>query len=115
MEIKERIKCISEYFKEMQIVNVDNTQMIYVVVKFPRGWEIEHNLNEKFSTIVEIGNEPDEYYFFTELDNEYKVFDAIEYTIEKMKNAIERANLLKDKILELKSIFQNENITIEKL
>lgn len=115
MNIKERIKRISEYFKEMQIVNVDGVQTIYVVVNFPPNWRIDDEIETKYNTIVEIGNNANEYYFFTELENEEKVFDAIEYNVEKMKDAIERANLLRQKVNELKEIFQDENIPIQKL
>ena len=115
MNIKERIKKISEYFKEMQVIDVDGVQTIYVVVKFPNGWKIDSTLEEKYKTIVEIGNEPNEFYFFTELENEENVFNAIEYNIEKMKDAIERATLLKQKINELKDLFQDESISIQSL
>ena len=115
MNIKERIKKISEYFKEMQVIDVDGVQTIYVVVKFPNGWKIDNTLEEKYKTIVEIGNEPNEFYFFTELENEENVFNAIEYNIEKMKDAIERATLLKQKINELKDLFQDESISIQTL
>jgi hypothetical protein len=115
MNIKERIKRISEYFKEMQIVNVDGIQTIYVVVNFPSNWRIDDEIENKYNTIVEKGNNANEYYFFTELENEEKVFDAIEYNVEKMKDAIERANLLKQKVNELKEIFQDENIPIQNL
>jgi hypothetical protein len=115
MNIKERIKKISDYFKEMQVIDVDGVQTIYVVVKFPNGWRIDSTLEEKYKTIVEIGNEPNEFYFFTELENEENVFNAIEYNIEKMKDAIERATLLKQKINELKDLFQDESISIQTL
>ena len=115
MGIKEKTKRISEYFKEMQVVTVDGVQMIYVIVNFPNGWTIDKMTEEKFSTIVEIGNAPNEYYFFTEIDNEDKIFDAIEYNIKKMKDTIERTNLFKQKSDELKKIFQNENYTIQDL
>jgi hypothetical protein len=115
MNIKERIKRISEYFKEMQIVNVDGIQTIYVVVNFPSNWRIDDEIENKYNTIVEKGNNANEYYFFTELENEEKVFDAIEYNVEKMKDAIERATLLKQKINELKDLFQDESISIQTL
>ena len=111
MNIKERIKRISEYFKEMQIVNVDGVQTIYVVVNFPPNWRIDDEIETKNNTIVEIGNNANEYYLFTELENEEKEFDAIEYKVEKMKDAIERANLLKQKVNELKEIFQDEKLS----
>ena len=43
------------------------------------------------------------------------LFDAIEYNIEKMKSAIERAQLLTTKIKELREMFENEDISLEKL
>lgn len=116
MLIKERIEKIKEYFKEMQIVTVDNEQIIYVIVNFPYGWVIDENIEAKFEVTVQEGEYPTEFYFATNIDNgENRVFDAIEYNIEKMKDAIERAQLLKTKIAELKDIFQNENITLNEL
>ena len=116
MTIKERIKKIHNYFKEMQIVTVDGEQVIYVSVLFPHGWVIDEKIEEKFNVTVNEGTYPNEFYFATEIDNgEDKIFDAIEYTIEKMQDAIERAQLLKNKITELREIFQNENISIGKL
>lgn len=116
MSIKQRIENIKEYFKEMQIVTIDGEQVIYVIVNFPYGWVIDELLETKFQVTVQEGEYPTEFYFATNIDNgENKVFDAIEYNIEKMKDAIERAQLLKAKIAELKDIFQNENITLPEL
>lgn len=116
MSIKERIEKIKEYFKEMQIVTIDGEQVIYVIVNFPYGWVIDEMLETKFDISVQEGEYPTEFYFATSIDNgENKIFDAIEYNIEKMKDAIERAQLLKTKIAELKDIFQNENITLSEL
>lgn len=116
MTIKKRIQNIKEYFKEMQIVTIDGEQVIYVCVHFPQGWVIDENIEEKYDVSVEGGNLPNEYYFATDIDNgEDKIFDAIEYNIEKMKDAIERAQLLKDKITELRTIFQDDNNSLNKL
>lgn len=116
MGIKQRIEKISQYFKEMQITNVDGNQVIYVVVSFPRNWIIDENIESKFGITVLHGNEPSEYYFSTDIDSgEEVLFDAIDYNIEKMQEAIERAQLLSNKTRELKSLFENENISIESL
>ena len=116
MTIKERIKKINNYFKEMQIVTVDGEQIIYVSVSLPHGWIIDDKIEEKYNVTVNEGTYPNEFYFATEIDNgEEKIFDAIEYTIEKMQDAIERAQLLRNKITELREIFQNDNISIGKL
>lgn len=116
MTIKERIKKIKDYFKEMQIVTMDGEQIIYVVVNFPQGWVIDEIIESKYDVAVNEGEYPTEFYFATNIDNgEERIFDAIEYNIERMKDAIERAQLLRTKIAELKDIFQNEDITLPEL
>ena len=116
MTIKERIEKISQYFKEMQITTVNGKQVIYVVVSFPRNWIIDENIEEKFGIVVSQGTNMTDYYFCTDIDSgEEVLFDAIDYNIEKMKEAIERAQLLSIKTKELKSLFEDESITIEEL
>lgn len=115
MDIKDRIKKISQYFKGMQVTNTDDgTQVIYVIVAFPHGWIIDDELEKKFD--ISIMQNGGEYYFCTDIDSgEQKLFDAIDYNIDKMKEAIERAQLLSRKTTELKRLFEDENITIEEL
>lgn len=116
MNIKERIKKISEYFKEMQIVTVDGEQIIYVVVAFPKGWTISDQLEEKYNITIERGHNQNEYYFSADIDTgEEEIFNAIDDNISIMQEIIERAQLLRDKTFELKEIFQNDNISIDKL
>lgn len=116
MNIKERIKQIKEYFREMQIVTVDGEQIIYVRVEFPHGWVVDNSLEDKFNVTIERGNNPTEYYFSTDIETgEEAIFDAVETNIKNMKNAIERAQLLKSKVTELSKIFQDDNISLEEL
>ena len=116
MGIKERIKRLETYFKEMQITSIDGKQVIYVVVTFPNGWVVDDEIVDKYDVTFQRGQYQNEYYFCTEIENgEDKVFDAIEYNIEKMKEAIERSKLLTEKTLELKKIFENENISLSQL
>jgi hypothetical protein len=116
MGIKERIKKLETYFKEMQITSIDGKQVIYVVVIFPNGWVVDDEIVDKYDVTFQRGQYQNEYYFCTEIENgEDKVFDAIEYNIEKMKEAIERSKLLTEKTLELKKIFENENISLSQL
>lgn len=116
MSIKERISKIEKYFKEMQIVTIDGKQVMYVIVNFPYGWVIDEDIETKFNVTVSTGEYNGEFYFCSEIDNgEESVFDAIEYNIEKMKEAIERAQLLTEKTKELKRIFEDESIGIAQL
>ena len=74
------------------------------------------DIEKKFDVQIAAGNTPNEYYFFTSIENgEDRIFDAIEYNVERMKEAIERANLLSQKTLELKALFEDESISIEQL
>jgi hypothetical protein len=87
-----------------------------VVVSFPHGWVIDDDIEEKFDVTVSSGDILGEYYFCVEMEvGEEKVFDAIEYNIEKMKEAIERAQLLSDKTKELRRMFEDESITLTQL
>lgn len=116
MDIKDRIKGIKDYFKEMQIVTIEGEQIIYVVVNFPNGWVIDSDIEDKFNVTIERGETLTEYYFSTDIDTgEHSIFDAIEYNISKMKAAIERAQLLKQKTIELREIFEDENVTLDEL
>ncbi len=116
MTISERIKKLGKYFGEMQVVEQDGQQIIYVVVNFPPRWVIDDEFaNKKNVTIME-GQIQGEYYFSTDLETgEEVIFDVIDDNIEKMQEAIERAKLLREKTKELKEIFEDENTPIEKL
>lgn len=116
MNIKDRIQKISEYFKQMQVTSVNGSQVIYVVVSFPRGWIIDEDIEKKFGISILNGNEPNEYFFCADIDlGEEVLFDAIDYNIGKMKDAIERAKLLQVKTKELSEMFQDESISIQQL
>ena len=117
MEIKDRIAKLGNYFKEMQITTLNGKRVIYVVAQFPNGWIIDENLSDKFKVLVkESGEEEGQFYFVTEIENgEGAVFDAIDYSIKAMKDAMERAKLLNDKVRELKAIFEDESISLETL
>lgn len=116
MEIKERIKRIANYFREMQVTTVNGKQVVYVVVQFPKGWIIDDDIEKKFNITISEGTNFNEYYFCTDMETgEDVVFDAIEYNIEKMQDAIERAQLLAEKTKELRLLFENDNITLSQL
>ena len=116
MKIKDRIQNISEYFKQMQVTTVSGTQVVYVIVEFPRGWIIDDEIEEKFDISILKGNTPNEYFFCADIDvGEEVLFDAIDYNISKMKDAIERAKLLQIKTKELSDMFKDESISIQQL
>ena len=117
MEISERIKKLDKYFSEMQIVTADNNKkVIYVLVNFPRGWEISDELAKKKDVSVAEGETPGQYFFCADIDTGVDaIFDCIDENVDKMKEALERAQLLAAKTKELRDMFENESIPIEKL
>ena len=113
MDIKKRIEKIGNYFNSMNLSSENG--IIYIRVHFPKGWgcsEVtEHNFNVK-SVQDEI---PGYFYFFADMEIGFdKVFDAIEYNIQFNEEAQAKVKLLREKIEELKDIFENEDINILK-
>lgn len=115
MNIKERIKRLGTYFNSMNIAAENN--IIYVLVNFPQGWgcsEVtEHNFNVK--TVRD--ENPGFFYFFADMEIGFdKLFDAIEYNIKFNEDAQAKVALLRNKIEELKNVFEQEDIqTLETL
>lgn len=115
-DIQDRIQKVGPYFKGMQVTQVEETKVIYVIVSFPQRWIIDDAVQEKYDVSVMDGKEPGEYYFCAEMSLGFDVvFDAIDHCIQVNKDAMERAQLFQEKINELKEIFGNEENTIKRL
>lgn len=113
MNIKERIERLGMYFHSMNVAAENN--IIYVRVQFPKGWGCseltEYNFNVK-SVTDEI---PGYFYFFANMEIGFdKIFDAIEFNIQFNEEAQAKVSLLREKIEELKDIFENEDINVLK-
>lgn len=116
MDIANRIKNLGKYFVEMQVTTSEGEPVIYVVTQFPNGWVIDEEYAKEKAVAVRRDPSTGNYWFFTDMETgEGAIFDVIETNIEKMKEAIERANLLKEKTLELKELFSDESVPITKL
>lgn len=119
-DIKERIKKIETYFKTMQVIQAvsdDNSMhtIIYIDVSFPANWSVPSDIEQKYNVSVVINRDGD-FIFACEISNGFdKIFDAIDETINKMLIAEEKVRLLNSKIKELKELFSDEAIPIEKL
>lgn len=104
MDTTERIKKLGGMFKTMRVEG----DVIYVVVSFPNNWFIVDDLQEKYGVSVET-TESGEYWFFGEMDGGFEnIFDAIDYNVAQMTEMIERAQLLNEKVKELKELFVNK-------
>lgn len=116
MEVTDRIKKLGKYFYQMQIVPDGDSQVIYVIVHFPPEWQVDEDIAKKHSVIVNAGESYGEYYFGADIDTgESAIFDTIDETIAKMKEAIERSELFKKAKDGLRKLFEDERIPIEKL
>lgn len=119
MDIAERIKNLGEYFSEMQITSIqgeENQKIIYVVVNFPRTWVVDEESAKEHGVTIAEGNVIGEYWFCAPIESGADViFDVIDLNISKMKEAIERGKLLAAKTQELKEMFEDESIPLERL
>lgn len=115
-DVQYRIDKIKQYFKGMQVTQVDETNVIYVVVSFPERWIIDDEITGKYDVNVMDGKEHGEYYFCAEMSVGFdKVFDAIDHCVSVNKDAMERAQIFQEKIAELKEIFGDGTKTIDEL
>ena len=109
MNIQERIKNISEYFVGMQMSTEDN--VVYVRTRFPDKWVISELLEDNFNVRGIQDKKNNTQFFFTNIENGFDVvFDAIDFTIQMNKSALERLELFKEKVEELKELFDTEEI-----
>ena len=109
MSIQERINNLGDYFKGMQ-VSAENG-IIYVTVQFQKGWACSEVTEHNFGVKAVQDEVPGVFYFFTDMEVGFdKVFDAIEYNIHFNEEAQAKVNLLREKIEELRGIFENEDI-----
>lgn len=107
MTIQERINKIKDYFIGMNVAE----NIVYVSVKFPNKWAVSELTEPNFKTNIAPMSNGAGIYFYTELLNGFDVvFDAIEYNINFNQQAEERIALLKQKIDELREIFDREDI-----
>ena len=109
MDIKERIERIGKYFQDMNVASGNN--IIYVRVMFPKGWGCSELTEYNYNVKAVPDEIPGYFYFFTDLANGFeKVFDAIDYNINFNEEAQAKVTLLREKIDELKNIFETEDI-----
>jgi hypothetical protein len=113
MGIKERIDKLGVYFDSMNLSSENG--IIYIRVKFPKGWGCSELTEYNYNTKSVQDDMPGYFYFFADMEVGFdKVFDAIEYNIRFNEEAQAKVNLLREKIEELKSIFENEDIDVLK-
>jgi hypothetical protein len=113
MNIKERIERLGMYFHSMNVAAENN--IIYVRVQFPKGWGCSELTEYNFNVKAVTDEVPGYFYFFGNMEIGFdKIFDAIEFNIQFNEEAQAKVTLLREKIEELKQIFENEDINVLK-
>lgn len=113
MNLKDRIEKLNTYFDSMNVSAENN--IIYVRIAFPKGWGISEVTEHNYNVRAIRDDIPGYFYFLAEMEIGFdKIFDAIEYNIKFNEEAQIKVNLLREKIEELKNIFEEEDITVLK-
>lgn len=109
MELKERIENLGTYFSSMNVASENG--IIYVQVKFPQTWGCSELTEYNFNVKAVRDEIPGYFYFFADLSVGFdKIFDAIDFNIQFNKEAQAKVALLREKVEELKKIFEEEDI-----
>ena len=113
LNLQERIENLNIYFDSMNVSAEE--KIIYVRVIFPQGWVCSEVTEPNFNVKTAKDEIPGYFYFFADINIGFdKIFDAIDYNINFNLNAQEKVNLLREKIIELKNIFEEEEISVLK-
>lgn len=111
MKLKERIENLGTYFASMNVAAENG--IIYVQVKFPQTWGCSEVTEHNFNVKAVRDEMPGYFYFFADMTVGFDaIFDAIEFNIRFNEEAQAKVSLLREKIEELKKIFENEDITV---
>ena len=109
MNIKERIEKIGKYFHSMNVASEDN--VIYVRVMFPKGWGCSELTEYNYNVKAVADEIPGYFYFFADMEIGFEnIFNAIDFNIHFNEEAQAKVGLLREKIEELKNIFETEDI-----
>ena len=107
MEVNDRIKNIGKYFA---LFNVQDGA-VCVGVKFPDKWTLfdTETISNEFN--VQIQTQDGTTFFLCDINEGFDpVFDAIDFIIDKNKELEEKTNLLKEKVDELRVLFEQESL-----
>ena len=112
MALKDRIEKLKPYLLVYNVSMEDGVQ--YAVLRIPKNWSVPvQEIKNAYG--VEVRNIEGGICFLAEIDKGSDVlFDSLEYAVDLNVRLLERAELLKEKVEELKNIFLTEK-SIEKL
>lgn len=106
MDIQKRISNITEYFKGFEIVD----KFIVIKVSYKDKWITFPSTDDAIKITID-DNIPNLYFYYGDLTIDYNLyFDLIEKTIKYNLEREDKVTLLFEKVRELKTIFENEDI-----
>lgn len=106
--LQDRITNISEYFRSIQMEG----DLFIIHVKYKNGWTAFNSSDDKIK-VVKDQTEKNAWYYYanmSQVDIDW-IFNLIDETIEFNENIIKKVTLLKQKVSELKEIFDKEPLS----
>ena len=106
MDLQERIKKVSPYFKSFEYVN----NFILVKVVYKKGWNVIPPETDNIK-ISSDDNDSNLYYYYADINEDCNlIFNSIEKTISFNIESENKVELLKEKIEELRKVFLENDI-----
>lgn len=107
-KIKDRITNIADYFCGMEIKN----GYYLLQIKYGRRWGAYNSKDDRIKA-AHSEEEEDVWFYYGDVDEVEldEIFDLIDETIQMNKSALAKVQLLKEKIEELKSLFEELPLT----
>lgn len=106
MDLNKRIQNIEKYFKLFNMTNEGS----YVAVEFDKHWVVPENIPDS-PVSVYYKDDKNLYYFYVGADGDIdSVFDCIDRIVADNLEIMEKAELFREKINELKNLFDGNEI-----
>jgi hypothetical protein len=107
MDVNERIKNVGKYFAMFNV----HDGVVCVGVRFPDKWTLFdiQTICDEFN--IQIKSKDGVAFFLCDINDGFDpVFDAVDFIIEQNKSLEEKTNLLKQKVEELRILFEQESL-----
>lgn len=102
--LQDRMNDMKPYFRGIEMYN----EAIMVKVTYPNKWKAYPSDDGRIKVTLDDNDKSITYYYADSNDTTYEeIFDLIEQTIKTNQDIILKLKLLKDKVEELKELFQN--------
>ena len=107
MDVNERIKNVGKYFAMFNV----HDGVVCLGIHLPDKWTLfdTQAICDEFA--IQIKSKDSVTFFLCDIDDGFEpVFDAVDFIIEQNKSLEEKTNLLKQKVEELRTLFEGESL-----